>query len=356
MDFEDLSKFTTEDFVLDKRFREWVTHPDRESNRFWHQFLLAYPQKIEAVKRAEVIVRQMRLTSYTLTNEEASDLWQTIEGNAESPVEERTNDNVVPLHPIHAAETQTTFSKRSRSNLMMKVAAGLLILLLAIPRTSDDDLHEYRTGYGETKRILLADGSEVTLNANSVLRVPVRWDETERNVWLTGEAFFHVKNIKEAVDNERIPAAFVVYSEEVAIRVLGTSFNVNSRREKVKIALETGKVEVLWLDEMRVMAPGELLEVDKQEKAITQDKVPVEAISSWKDNNLLCYGTPVSQLINVIEDQFGYRVVCEDDQLRNIKVSGAIPLDNITVFNQVLSRLIDAEVSVDGKTILITRK
>ena len=52
--------YTTEKFVLDDDFMHWVLHPDEESDRFWEEFLLRYPEKKKEIEEAVYIIRSIR--------------------------------------------------------------------------------------------------------------------------------------------------------------------------------------------------------------------------------------------------------------------------------------------------------
>ena len=100
-----------------------------------------------------------------------------------------------------------------------------------------------QTGYtkvitsAKTQTILLPDGSEVTLNAFSKLSYPKEFNDM-RNVKLEGEAFFVVAR------DESKP--FVISTSHASIKVLGTSFNVSSykNKESIEVIVNTGKVSL----------------------------------------------------------------------------------------------------------------
>jgi transmembrane sensor len=95
----------------------------------------------------------------------------------------------------------------------------------------------------------LTDGSVITLNKNSALSYPAAFTGNTRNVQLTGEAFFRVKH-----DPEK---PFVIRVNDVAITVLGTSFNVNSRDGKTEVIVESGVVSVQKNSEKITLRAGE---------------------------------------------------------------------------------------------------
>lgn len=95
----------------------------------------------------------------------------------------------------------------------------------------------------------LADGTRVWLNAESRLRYPVNFTDKVRKVEMSGEVYF------EVAKNEKQP--FIVEVNGVAIRVLGTSFNVSAYHEDVVTTLVEGKVRLTRGEEHVVLSPDE---------------------------------------------------------------------------------------------------
>ena len=98
-------------------------------------------------------------------------------------------------------------------------------------------IHKF-TAYGERELITLPDSSKVWLNGGSTLIYPSHFVSTERNVCLSGEAFFDV------VKDEKRP--FVLNVRQLELKVLGTTFNVFSYPDNPQIAatLESGRIQV----------------------------------------------------------------------------------------------------------------
>ncbi len=106
---------------------------------------------------------------------------------------------------------------------------------------------------GSKSQIELKDGTKVWLNAGSTLQFNEDFGKAERKVTLYGEASFEVAR------NEELP--FVVAAGKMDIKVLGTTFNVNTYREsgEIKVALLEGSVELLSdAGESIRMKPGNL--------------------------------------------------------------------------------------------------
>lgn len=118
--------------------------------------------------------------------------------------------------------------------------------------TLHTQVHRLSIPRGETFKVILSDGTEVELNADSRLAYPTLFRGKERIVTLEGEAFFRV-----AKDESR---PFIVRSGGIQVRVLGTEFNVRSYSPTdVDVTLIKGKVEVSDTCQLQtvVMQPGE---------------------------------------------------------------------------------------------------
>jgi len=94
----------------------------------------------------------------------------------------------------------------------------------------------YSTRIGETKEIVLSDGSLVTLNTNS--RLLVHYSKTRRQIQLLqGEALFDVAK------NKKRP--FIVTAGDTQVRAVGTSFTVKLLPEQpVQVLVREGVVEI----------------------------------------------------------------------------------------------------------------
>ena len=136
-------------------------------------------------------------------------------------------------------ERRSTPGRTSSRARWMGRAAGLLVavavgaILLISPPAEDPDL--YATVTGEQSSIPLPDGSLVTLNTRSTMRV--RYSDEYRDVHLgDGEALFDV-----ARDTGR---PFRVITEQAVIEAVGTQFSVRNGIDEVTVTVLEGLVEV----------------------------------------------------------------------------------------------------------------
>jgi ferric-dicitrate binding protein FerR (iron transport regulator) len=97
---------------------------------------------------------------------------------------------------------------------------------------------EFKTAYGEIKEQQLPDATEVTVNANSRIICSKGWqDGKDREVWMKGEAFFHVRKTP-------LKSRFIVHTDHFAIIVTGTQFNAVNRGGRANVMLREGSVNL----------------------------------------------------------------------------------------------------------------
>lgn len=182
----------------------------------------------------------------------------------------------------------------------------------------------YQSTYGEIKKILLNDGSQVVLNGNSTLRFVNLADK--REAWLTGEASFQVVH-------KRNDQRFVIHlSDTTTIEVLGTEFNVLNRPKESRVALRSGKVKVDYRPQQKkldqtYMSPGDLLTFNGKEKGYTvQHFNDVDRYFSWQKEQFLLDETSLGSMVDMLQHTYGIQLKVIDDSLYNRKASGSFPL------------------------------
>jgi ferric-dicitrate binding protein FerR (iron transport regulator) len=209
---------------------------------------------------------------------------------------------------------------------------------------------QYRTGYGQLQTVRLPDGSSVTLNANSRLRFPGDWPERgPREVWLEGEAFFTVTH---RAGHQR----FVVHTDDVQVEVLGTSFNVRQREDRARVVLVTGKIRLRSGNAPDLdMKPGELVEVTRQTRLPVRRGVNPQPYTAWKERQLVFDHTPLREVAQLIEDQYGYQVQAEDSTLLNQRLTLKLPGNELPVLLESIEKLFDVTITRGEKRITLTR-
>ncbi len=166
---------------------------------------------------------------------------------------------------------------------------------------------------GQRMSVTLSDGTQVQLNGNSRIEYPVIFSRKQRNVKLSGEAFFEVKH------DERHP--FIVETFASKVEVLGTRFNVyaDEASEYFSTALVDGKVKVTTNDETAeqvVLAPDEMVRFVNNHLVVM--KVDAENLISWTEGYVNLADTDFASLMHRFENVYGVKIVIERETMPEI--------------------------------------
>lgn len=180
--------------------------------------------------------------------------------------------------------------------------------------------------------VLLPDGSRVYLNRDSRIVYPAVFSNTTREISLKGLAFFEVMP-----DPEK---PFIVKADKARIKVLGTSFSVNSNTAKnlVEVYVETGKVQVYREEsenENLLVEPGYVGQLSKksQEKFLNQN----ENIIAWKTKKIIFFETKLFEVLKVLLDVYGEEIKCENKEALNWPYTNTFDNQNFQSVLKVLA-------------------
>ena len=194
----------------------------------------------------------------------------------------------------------------------------------------------------------MPDGTEVFLNANSTLRYST--EAIPREVWIEGEAYFQVVKQKNGLTQDLDDIK--VHTQNLTVRVLGTRFVVDSRKEQV--VLDEGKVEVhpRSNDQTNLsLVPGEMAVLNQETKQIKVSQVNPYEYIAWKDNQLIFNETPLYEIAQLLQDRYGYEVKFKPPATRLETFNGTFPANDLQVLFQTLEKSISLE--INEKTMLI---
>lgn len=170
--------------------------------------------------------------------------------------------------------------------------------------------------FGKRFYITLSDGTGVNLNAGTSLRYPVKFIKGEqRQVFLTGEAFFDVAKDKEH--------PFIVNAEQLNVQVLGTAFNVSAYPEDkiTDVVLVEGKVslypEEQTMQEGATIKPGEKGTLDKNSDKISTEFVDVSIYTSWINGDLVFRDMTFESIIKKLERHFNMKIILTNEKLKH---------------------------------------
>jgi len=183
--------------------------------------------------------------------------------------------------------------------------------------------------YGNNVRLVsMPDGSRVWLNAYAQLAYRSDYNDTTRELWLNGEAYFEV-----AKDDVR---PFTVHAGELATTALGTSFNIathNKADGSISVSLVTGKIAVSTKEFAYVLAPGQMLLYKMGVPPMTVARFNIPEVLDWKNGKLIFENTTLEDAFAKLQSRYDCRIILENKQLAKRKVTGSFnanePLDHV---------------------------
>lgn len=198
---------------------------------------------------------------------------------------------------------------------------------------------------GEQKNVTLPDGTEVYLNAKSVLKYAENFGKDNRNVEFCGEGYFKVHH------DASLP--FVIKPHSVATKVLGTEFNLRCYdNEDVHVTLVRGSVEVSLNNNKVKIAPNQDAYIDHG-NVMVQNVNPKD-FTSWKDGILYFDNASLRTILQQLGRVYNVNVVCRDEQLLNKHFHYMCNMnDSLEEALKLLNASSDINVKVKDNTIVI---
>lgn len=257
------------------------------------------------------------------------------------------------------------------------LAAAVILLVLAsatamfyevtktealVSRTVDEKHHIIQvtnTSFRPTKKAL-SDGSVITLQPKGVIEFPSSFTGNTREVKLTGEAFFEV-----AKDKNR---PFIITTGEIAVKVLGTSFNIKaySGAREISVAVRTGKVSVytnhqpskvnLKPREEIILTPNQEVVYNKVREDFSKKIVDEPQVIPNKKRVFQTQydATPVNEIFEELEANYGIDIVFDQETLAGCQLTSSMDEEGLYERVIIICQAIGAKYEIKDGTIEIT--
>lgn len=175
--------------------------------------------------------------------------------------------------------------------------------------------------HGKTYQLTLPDGTIVTLNAESELTFPSQFDSQTRTVSLKGEAFFQVAKNKDK--------PFIVHTEQMDVRVLGTTFNVSNYAEDnmLRTTLIEGSVCIEQNGNTQHIRPSEQYIYNKETNETAVQVVDTDLYTSWTNNEYIFRNTTLEDILTQIGHWYKFHTDYETPSLKEKRFSFTIGRD-----------------------------
>lgn len=238
------------------------------------------------------------------------------------------------------------------------LAAGLAALLLAPlavyswRRLGPDARQTLRTAVGEQRTVTLSDGSRVSLDANTLVKVAYSPALRLAEV-VEGRAHFEV-----AKDKAR---PMQVRAGRRTVTALGTAFTVEHEGERVVVTLVEGRVAVTETAAARGVAPPPPKELVPQQQLVfaanatprMHEAVDVERAMAWREGKLVFDDESLADAAARVNNYSRVKIIVEDAPARALKVSGIFNAGDTPAFVEAVQSYFPVDVSTDESTIQI---
>lgn len=227
------------------------------------------------------------------------------------------------------------------------LVAGVIVAGMYIYQNRPDDRICTVDAENSECSVTLPDGSVVRLTRSSKLDYPAAFDDKNRTVRLTGEAFFEVSK-----HNGALFTVTTVHDAQVVVR--GTKFNLKAYDDSsdIETVLVEGAVDFRAAEHVVALHPGQKASYNPADNDLTVQTVNLEAelaarLRTFRHINL-------SQITAVIEDFYGLGIVFRNDSLKEIQFTGTLdfnmPIDHIL---EVLTLSTNTRFTRNGEKITI---
>ncbi|TCD15647.1 DUF4974 domain-containing protein [Pedobacter psychrodurus] len=269
---------------------------------------------------------------------------------------------------IVPGEAGLTVVKNKSYSIWLKVAAVAAIVVAGVlvynreaiffNKTNQLALTQVLTKAAEVKTIVLADGSTVKMNSGSSLKYPEHFTTNTRDVYLSGEAFFEVKK------DPKHP--FIVHTEQLAVKVLGTAFDVKAYqndaftettliRGKVSISLKNNTAQTF------ILKPNDKFTLVNGKASMSQlshfngtgaDRI-IE--TAWTNHELIYKNNSFDEVAKLFERWYGIKIAFKEPELKTVRFTGHVDKETLPEALEVLKLIENFNYSIKGENVYIYR-
>lgn len=249
------------------------------------------------------------------------------------------NGQIVLLDSLHSG----TLAIQGNVNVL-KTADGQIVYNGSATTIEYNSLFNPRGS--KVQPLTLSDGTKVWLNSESSIRFPTAFTGNERNVEITGEAYFEVAH--------EVARPFIVkdVNRGTAIQVLGTHFNVDTYSDEpaMKVTLLEGSVKVVKGTTINILKPGQQAQVGATVKIIST--VDIDEVMAWKNGRFQFNKASLQEVMRQLARWYDVEIVYEG-KIAPQQFGGKMQRD--LKLSEVLDGLAKSQVHfrIEGKKVVV---
>lgn len=169
----------------------------------------------------------------------------------------------------------------------------------------------------QQRQLTLADGSTIWVNAGSKVGYPKQFDGKTREVYLSGEAYFDIKQ-----DPDK---PFIIHTGKLKTTVLGTAFNIKEdpQSHRVTVTVTQGKVSVAnGTEVLGIIKPNQQISFNTAENKFALTNVDAMTAIEWQKTGLRFEDISFADAAIKLEQRFKLKISFENKKLQNCRFTG----------------------------------
>lgn len=255
------------------------------------------------------------------------------------------NGTFISAKELAESKFQWSFSKIAAVFVVLILSAATIYYIL--PQFTQEKI----ASNTEIRQIILPDGSEVTLNINSKIKYPTKFDQKERKVHIEGEAFFDVTK------NPEVP--FKINTGEAVIEVLGTSFNVSAYNtyEEVEVVVTEGTVALSSLENPQnriILNSGAKGIYNHSNNYLLKETNSDRNFLAWKTGKIVFENDSLSMVLNTISRIYNKRIILNNKDLGQCTLTVTFEKQSLESVLNVIESTLNLELIAEDETITVT--
>ncbi|MGG9962868.1 FecR family protein [Ferruginibacter sp. SUN106] len=358
-------KMSIEDLLSDESFINYCKGISPDDITFWENYVKVNPTRSLLVNHAkEKYIQLFNALALADLEEQATRLKNSISEGEVAPV--------IQMEQFEKVKQRRMLPLLFKISAAAILIAGLFFASRYFVAGKNNDIKTYMAAYGERKNIQLPDGSIVTLNAGSNIKINEKFGTATRDVYLEGEAFFEVKH-----DTSH---PFIVHTPAMDVKALGTAFNVKAylNEKSTETSLIRGLVEVTLKEDNNLkmlLYPNQKIEWrhpnentnSSLAKKVTAINVPdslkkklvvthngdIKEIA-WKENKLIFDDEDFDGIAVLLERWYGAKINFKDSVIRNYRFTGIFEKEDLNTVLDYLKEARNFHYTIErGETLII---
>ena len=313
----------------DPSFIRWAKGSPPSDDHDWNKWIADHPEMKEKTDKARALVLAMKFKSDKPESGVEDKIWSKISSSIKEDLQQ-TEAKVI--------------KRRALVRFLPYAAVAAIALLLLYFNIGGQFDTNVSVPMAQVKTVTLPDGSTANINADSKLQYDIKsWDQN-RLVSLEGEAFFSVEK----------GSKFSVQTNKGTVEVLGTSFNVYSRKGLFEVQCETGKVSVKSAGQETILMPEQSVSVVKGNHSFNEKIEDSEKRSTWQKGIFVYEAAPIRDVVDELERQFDVKIQM-DKSVANESYTGSFNKSN---FENALTEVfypLGLKYEVNGQNVSVTR-